>query len=94
VVLVACLSRGCASGLVKPRGPPAGSDAFQEGYLHGCNSGYSDADRVGYKNRYAVDQQRYASDADYRSGWEQGHNACYEDERRYPRMSSATRGAR
>jgi hypothetical protein len=79
-ILLAGLCGGCASD----RTP--GSEALKEGYFHGCRSGFSDAGREGYENKYVKDIQRYASDAEYRSGWDKGHNACYEEERRAPRM--------
>ena len=90
-VMLAALCGGCTSNLVNPAVPPPGSDALQEGYVNGCASGYSDAGREGWGTRYWRDGARYASSPDYRSGWDQGHKACYDDEIRTPHMMGATR---
>ncbi len=77
---------GCTSGMVNPQIPPPGSVAFQDGYLAGCPSGFTDAGRDGYQQAYRKDDVRYAGDADYRQGWDQGHAACYEEEKRHPKI--------
>jgi hypothetical protein len=51
-----------------------------------CGAGYRDAGRPMSPGAYRKDVQRYQSDADYRNGWDQGYMACYEDERRTPKM--------
>lgn len=89
VVLFALLTAGCTAGLVNPQVPPPGSAAFQLGYLRGCAAGFADAGRDGYHSLYVADGRdstRYASDADYRGGWDRGHAACFEEEHRAPAM--------
>lgn len=76
----------CTPGLVNPQIPPPGSSALQDGYLAGCPSGFTDAGRDGYQQDYRKDAARYAGDADYRQGWDQGHGACYEEEKRHPKI--------
>ena len=86
IVSFAAFGCACTSGLVNPQVPPPGTPAFQEGYLHGCTSGFSDAGRDGYQTSYVKNEKRYVSEDDYRNGWDKGHAACYEEERRHPRM--------
>jgi len=74
--------------LVNPRVPPPGSSAaFSDGYVEGCLSGFRDANRTGYEHSYTKDETRYAIDADYKAGWDQGHAACYLEELRHPRVT-------
>ncbi len=82
---------GCqGGGLANPAVPPPGSTpAFSDGYVDGCYTGYADAGREGYQPSYRRDAARMQSDADYRQGFERGHAACYEDERRHPKMTGA-----
>jgi hypothetical protein len=77
---------GCASNLTNPRVPPPGSEAFQDGYLSGCRSGFSEARREGYQTGYVRDDRNYVSDPDYHRGWDQGERACYEEEMRNPSL--------
>ncbi len=88
VILVglAGAAAACTPGLINPQIPPAGSSELQEGYLAGCPSGFTDAGRDGYQQAYRKDAARYAGDADYRQGWDQGHGACYEEEKRHPKI--------
>lgn len=83
---------GCTSGMVNPQIPPPGSLAFQDGYLAGCPSGFTDAGRDGYQQDYRKDAARYAGDTDYRLGWDQGHGACYEEEKRHPKIIGGNGG--
>ena len=76
----------CTTGLVNPQVPPPGSPIFQDGYLNGCTSGFSDAGRDGYETDYFRDDVRYASEGDYRKGWDDGYGACFEEEKRTPKM--------
>lgn len=85
-VCAATVLVACTSGLVNPAVPPPGTESFQEGYIQGCASGYQDARREGYVAAYHKDAARYASEADYRLGWDEGHDRCYLDEMRHPRM--------
>ena len=67
--------------------PPAGqSQAFNDGYVQGCLSGYRDAGRDGTIIEQRNDEQRYAADAEYRAGFDRAHAACYEDEKLHPRV--------
>ena len=75
----------CAPSGINPKIPLPGTLAFQDGYLAGCPSGFTDAGRDGYQQDYRKDAARYASEADYRQGWDQGHDACYEEEKRHPK---------
>jgi hypothetical protein len=65
---------------------PAGSADFQQGYRDGCASGYSDAGWDSYLDRYQKDHAAYAASADYRRGWDQGHDSCYTEEITHPHM--------
>ncbi len=53
-------------------GPPA----YRAGYADGCYSGLSAARRL---YPYQKDEDRYANDALYREGWDDGRKTCYED---------------
>ena len=70
-----------------PAVPPYGATAAQrDGYNDGCLSGYNGAGREGFQTRFAQDAARYASNGAYRSGWNSGYAACFEDQRRAPLM--------
>ena len=74
--------------LVNPQVPPPGSSpAFSDGYVAGCLSGFQDANRTGYESSYTKDESRYGTDAEYKAGWDQGHDACYLEELRHPRVT-------
>ena len=67
--------------------PPRGASAeFRDGYDDGCVSGYNGAGREGFQTRFAQDAARYASKRAYRTGWNSGYAACFEDQRRAPLM--------
>lgn len=83
---IALLLVACASNLANPEIPPPGSPAYKEGYLDGCASGFAVAPRVGAEADYRQDEAQYASDGEYRRGWETGLNACYAEEKRRPKM--------
>ena len=85
-VAAVVLMNACATNMVNPQVPPPGSESFKVGYLNGCASGFKDARREGYELNYIKDEKRYASDGDYRGGWDKGHTACYEEEIRHPKM--------
>lgn len=82
----------CTTGLVNPQIPPPGSPAFEEGYLHGCYSGFADAGRDGYQQDYRKDAVRYRREPDYKQGWDQGYAACFEEEKRHPKVLGAGGG--
>ena len=87
--LVACLAMmaSCTAALIDPTAPPAdAAPAFKAGYGDGCVSGFADAGREGMQLDWRRDEQRFAADAQYQRGWESGHRACYEEERRNPKM--------
>ena len=94
VILVglAGFAPACTPGLVNPQIPPPGTLALQDGYLAGCPSGFTDAGRDGYQQDYRKDAARYASNTEYRQGWDQGHAACYEEEKRHPKIIGAGGG--
>jgi hypothetical protein len=72
---------------------PVGSKAaFDRGRVDGCDSGLSDAYRPGYDTRYAKDAARYAGDAAYRGGWDEGYETCYWREYRHPTWESGLGG--
>ena len=75
VALAAALLAGCAT-------------PFERGRIDGCDSGLSDANKPGYDTRYRKDDARYAADADYRAGWDEGYDTCYWREYRYPTWES------
>ena len=90
---VSVLLAGCGPGLTNAAVSPPGSEMYQLGYVNGCPSGYVDAGRVGYESgSYVKDPKLYPSNPEYRQGWDQGHMACYEDERRYPKMGGPKEG--
>lgn len=89
IVVLAAPVMACTATLVNPRIPPPGTPDFRDGYFAGCPSGYADAGRDGYEQAYRKDPARYATEPDYRQGWDHGHNACYEDEKRHPRNIGA-----
>jgi hypothetical protein len=67
--------------------PPRGATPeFRDGYDDGCVSGYNGAGREGFQTRFAQDAARYASKRAYRTGWNSGYAACFEDQRRAPLM--------
>ncbi len=61
---------------------PLGSPAFQDGYVAGCYDGFFDADGPTTQTRWVRDDARFDSDADYKSGWQEGYVACFEEETR------------
>ena len=67
--------------------PPYGATTeMRDGYNDGCLSGYNGAGREGFQTRFAQDATRYASKGAYRTGWNKGYAACFEDQRRAPLM--------
>ncbi len=62
-------------------------DAYGEAYSRGCLDGFRDAG--GDVNDFAPkDDARYAADANYRKGWDDGHSKCYARQIRTPMMYS------
>lgn len=82
--LAACTGGNFVNPLVTP---PGSSVAFADGYSPGCLSGFKDAYRTGYENAYDKDVERYATDSEYRAGWDRGHDACYLEEKLHPRVT-------
>lgn len=72
--------------------PPGGTPAFNDGYVDGCWTGLADAGREGYYLTLRKDARRYASDADYKSGFDQAYPLCYEEERRHPKIVGGGNG--
>jgi hypothetical protein len=81
-VLAALLAAACAEA---PR------DA---GYADGCRSGYFEAGREGYQYNadFRQDAALYATDGEYRRGWDQGRSACIEEQRLAPRIMPGPHG--
>jgi hypothetical protein len=87
VAVAFALAACTGSDLVNPQvTPPGSSIAFADGYSPGCLSGFTDANRTGYENTYSKDAGRYATDGEYRAGWDKGHDACYLEEQLRPRI--------
>ena len=85
----------CEAALVKPLVPPPGSSpAFEDGYIDGCLTGFSDAGRDGYELSGQKDARRFVDDAEYRGGFQQGYGACFEEEKRHPRILGEHGGSR
>ena len=92
IISIGGLLVACASGLVNPQIPPPGTPAFEEGYVDGCYSGFTDAGRDGYEQAYRKDTVRYAREPDYKKGWDQAYQACFEEEKRHPKVLGAGGG--
>ncbi len=87
LVLAAWLSTAPAGALVNPQVPPPGqSDAFNEGYVDGCRTGFQDAGRDGYQTAGRKDENRYAATPDYKAGFDRAYKACFEEEKRNPKL--------
>lgn len=89
VVGLAAPVMACTTTLVNPQIPPPGTPDFQDGYFAGCSSGFADAGRDGYEQGYRKDTHHYATVPDYRQGWDQGQHACFEEEKRHPKIIGA-----
>lgn len=50
---------------------PAGSPSFQQGYKDGNSSGHAACGNVVY-HQYKKNVQQYASNSDYKIGWDDG----------------------
>lgn len=78
---------GCDTVLVNPQVPPTGGSAgFEEGYVDGCRSGFQDAGRDGFQLAGRQDRARYLREADYKTGYDAGYLACFEEEKRHPKI--------
>lgn len=86
LLAMVCAAAGCdAVGSI----PPEGSDAFQRGYIDGCWSGWGIAAKPGYEALFYRNEARYASDAEYHQGWEEGQLKCYNEQMNFPTMGAA-----
>lgn len=65
---------------------PGESVAYRVGWVHGCDSGLSDAGRTGMARSYYRNKARYKAEPDYRRGWNVAHGSCAEEEARRPLM--------
>ncbi len=87
LMLAGGLGFWAAGSAVDAQSPPPGmTEAFNDGFVHGCSTGFQDAGRDGYQQSGRKDVERYLHDAGYRAGWDQGYNACLEEEKRHPKM--------
>lgn len=78
---------GCDTVLVNPQvPPPGGGPGFEEGYVDGCRSGFQDAGRDGFQQSGRQDRARYLIEADYKAGYDVGYLACFEEEKRHPKI--------
>ena len=77
-VLMIALSMGCTAA-----SPPHTAE-YEMGYWDGCNTGYAEAGRPGYEAAAYKNLQRFATDEEYRHGWEDGEHVCYDREVRFP----------
>ena len=68
-----------------PRPGAEATPGFRQGFAHGCDSGYADANRLLYRHRYHKSEARYEAEADYRAGWDAGHARCFQLWDTYPR---------
>lgn len=53
---------------------PAGPPDWREGYSDGCRTGRNAAGSIG--DRFTRDHGRYASEAQYKQGWDDGFVIC------------------
>ncbi len=60
------------------------SPAFVQGYRSGCENGRESA-RNSFIERKPP--ERYFSDSEYKEGWDEGYESCYEDEEFEQQMS-------
>ena len=75
--------------ITNPMAPPPGmSGTFDDGYSDGCRTGFQDAGRDGYQLAGHRDRERYLREADYKSGFDRGYHACYEEEQAHPKIKS------
>jgi len=94
LALAAWCSAAVAGTLVNPQVPPSGkSDVFNAGYVDGCRSGFQDAGRDGYQLAGRKDDNLYSSAGDYKAGYDQAYAACFEEQKRNPRMMGEPGGA-
>jgi len=94
LTLAAWSSIGVAAALVNPQLPPPGkSDVFNTGYVDGCRTGFQDAGRDGYQLAGHRDDGLYAQGGDYKAGYDQAYAACFEEQKRNPRMMGEPGGA-
>lgn len=72
----ASLAAACLLTMVAAcgRGNADGSPSYTVGYVHGCDSGFTDLDM---RVNFVKDENRFRLDADYRKGWREGHAECY-----------------
>ncbi len=56
--------------------PPGSTAEFSGGYTNGCLLGY---EQGGRGNHFAEprDETRYATDTEYRNGWDEGFEECF-----------------
>jgi hypothetical protein len=85
--LPAALSLALAAIAVASCSASAPSD---RAYYDGCQSGYVDGGDD-YGNTYLKDESLFQNDADYRSGWQAGYDACYSRGKATPRMINERR---
>lgn len=88
IALLALLS-ACAHSSTAVEVPP-GSAGFRAGFINGCAYGRANANTYSHDLPAGRDtnSSRYRTDLEYRTGFDRGNKACYEDERNTPRVPS------
>jgi len=76
ILLIAVLVSACATDMSRVDREVGANQpqAYKQGYGDGCDSGYVAAGHPYYKFRKNV--SRFASDALYKQGWEDGYGVC------------------
>ena len=83
IVFVGGVFAACTPLPPYPASPPDASPAYKAGKFYGCEWGFMEAGRDHYSHIYYKDVKRLAEDADYREGWQDGYDVCFEEGSRY-----------
>jgi hypothetical protein len=79
VLAFSCLLSACATlEEVRWGSAPEGPSSWRAGFIDGCMSGRQDARGIHHPD---VDKARFRADDQYRSGWQQGRDECFQRER-------------
>lgn len=76
----------CDTGRGAPSWAPPGSPSFKTGYIDGCWTGWGVAAKPSFENAYYKDEGRFLSDPEYKRGWIEGQNDCYQQQMSSPQM--------
>ena len=72
VVAIISVMFGCVATQIEPA--PEGSKEFQKGYTDGCKTGLLCSGDI--HKKWTRDKKRYATDEEYKRGWEEGFFKC------------------